>query len=196
MAQPPGCVYYTISGPEERSKDPLLNCHQISWVTVHLKFTAVNISNTGQLSLARLMPLIATGLVHYVTQEHAKPCKVKWSAFCLLVMLWVNQTQCWWVEWRCVTVWKHIRWQSSLLHRMFWHLMSKCFILSTGPSKVKSWTCWRKERHLSGKDINTCWWGMWEKRQKKSAPTISIMAMDAWISCRQLQIGNTSLSET
>lgn len=107
------CVYDTISGPEERSKDSLLDCHQISWVTACLKFTAVNIPNR-QLSVAWPVPIITTGLVHYVARENAKPCKVKWSAFCPLVILQVKHNECWWVERPSITVWKRIKWQINV----------------------------------------------------------------------------------
>lgn len=194
---------YTISVPEERSKDPLLDCHQISWVTACLKFTAVNIPNTGQLSLAWPEPLITTRLVHYVTCEgNTKPLKVKWSAFILLDVLWVKR-ECWWVETHQMAINVCYRGRSCI----------KCQNVSSCQLELANWNtdiyvcihqwgvpCWtyfhlleKKNAFPGGGNQNLL---VRHVRTKKISPHYFYREDGCMIARRQLQQENTYLSET
>lgn len=166
MAQTPGCCVYTISGAEERSKDPLLGCHQISLVTACLKFTAVNIPDTRQLSLT--YPNQINPPSH---NRNAKPREVKWSVFLHCghtKFTWVKHEVCWWVVWDSVMVWRHIMW---------WTGVSVCIWCQN--------FCQTEKLNLPSSPVSvedsTCWCGMWEKSQKKLAPSIYIAGMDTWL---------------
>ena len=150
MSLSAGYYVYTISGVEERSKDSLLDCHQILWVTGRLKFTAVNITNTGQLSLAWPVPLITTGLVHNVTPENARLCRVKRST-----------TRCACGELCGVQSFRYLvaGWGLSC---------SKCQQLTKRNPVLRRqkhiFTCWGSPKHFSGKVV-TFRWATWEKCQ-------------------------------
>lgn len=131
------------------------------------------------------MPLITTRLIHHLTLENSKPCKLILSGFLLRCgsthFTWVKREVCWWVVWHSVMVWTCIMWWSGV----FDCLHSKHF-----PN-------WKTEFAF----IPLLNWGfhllMWNVRKmSEDISTLYFYRRDGYmIACRQLQKGNT-LSET